>query len=199
VHIALRPRELVVDRNRGGLQPGIMNARNDQASFSIAECAAASIATAIVVVIALQGLLGSRQVNLSVGNLPSPLLTSASRGSSLKVSPWRLDNSPANIRTRPYRPAGEVTSREIASSGPGPAGSSQSTLPSGGNGMPASTFFTEAAPATAVKLVPFTAGDDLPLIDPPDLFRIAVQAARPIKEATIPPRAKRTGGHKDNP
>jgi hypothetical protein len=173
VHSALRQRGLAIDRTRGGLHPGIMNARNDQAPFSLAEFAAASIAIAVVMVIAFKGILGSREANLSAGNLSRPRLSSAFGGSSLQVSPWRLDNSfEANKRTRPYRPSEIVTVRKTGSSGPGSAGSSPPIRQPGGNGPPASTFFTEAVPATVVEMLLPNFGGPLPLIDPPDLFRM---------------------------
>jgi hypothetical protein len=197
VHSALRQRELAINRTRGGLQLGIMNLRNDQAPFSLAEFAAATIAIAIVAVIAFQGILGPREANLSAGKLSRPRLMSASGASSLKVSPWRLDSSPdANSGTRPYRPSDVVSVRKTGSSGPGSAGSSPPARHADGNAPRASTFFTEAAPATIVEMQLPDFGGSLPLIDPPDLFHmrnaIAAQSARPIKEATNPPRLEWT-------
>jgi hypothetical protein len=177
-----------------------MNAQDDQVPFSLAEFAAASIAVAAVAVIAFHGIVGSREPNLSEVNLSRPRLTSASGHSSLQVSQWRLSPE-ANMRTRPYRPSDVATVRKTESSGPGTessdpgsaAGNAPTWHTGRTNGLPASTFFTEAAPATSVELVlPDIGGSPPPLIGPPDLFRmrnaIVAEQAKPIKEATIPPR-----------
>jgi hypothetical protein len=189
VHSTLRQTELVIDRTPIGLR----NARNDQAPFSLGEFAAACIAMAVVMVVAFQGILGSREANLSRGNLLRPRLTS-SAGSSLKVSPWRLDNSAdANMQARPYRPSDVVAVRKTESSGPGSAGIIPPARHPVGNGPPASTFFAEGSPTAAVEMV--LPDFDGPLIGPPDLFHMKnaiVAQPGPVKDATIPPRLKRT-------
>jgi hypothetical protein len=196
MHSALRQREPAISRARGGIRLGIMNAQDDQAPFSLAEFAVASIAIAAVVVIAFQGILGSREPNLSAVNLSRPRLTSASGHSSLQVSQWRLSPE-ANMRMRPYPPSDVATVRKTEYSDHGSAAGGTPTRHTGRtNGLPAATFLAEAAPTTIVELQsPDIGGPPPPLIGPPDLFRmrnaIAAGPAGPIKEATISPRPER--------
>jgi hypothetical protein len=164
-----------------------MNARNDQAPFSLPEFAAASIALAAVAVIAFQGILGPRESNLSTGNLSRPRLTSAS-GRQLQVSSWRLDSEDANVRMPPIRSSDIVAVRKIEPpSGPEAAGS-PGPRP-GANGGRALTFFAEASPETIVELVLPDIGGQQPLMGPRDLFHmknaIVVQPASPIRDLPI--------------
>jgi hypothetical protein len=203
VHSALRQREPAINRARSGIRLGIMSAQDDQAPFSLAEFAVASIAIAAVVVIAFQGILGSRDPNLSAVNLSRPHLTSASGHSSLQVSQWLLGPE-ANMRTRPYRPSDVATVRKteysgpgIESSGPGSAAGNMPAWHTGRtNGLPAASFLAEAAPTTIVELQsPDIGGPPPPLIGPPDLFRmrnaIAAEPAKPIKGAKSSTRPER--------
>jgi hypothetical protein len=173
VHSALRQRAPTTNRARGGIRLGIMNARDDQDPFSLAEFAVASIAIAAVVVIAFQGILGSRKPNMSAANLSRPRLTSASGHSSLQVSQWRLGPE-ANMPTRPYRPSDVATVRKTEYPGPGSVAGNTPTRHAGRtNGAPSTTFLREAAPATIVELQsPDIGGPPPPLIGPPDLFRM---------------------------
>jgi hypothetical protein len=194
VHSALRQREPAINRARGGIRLGIMNAQDDHDPFSLAEFAVASIAIAAVVVIAFRGILGSHEPNAV--NLSRPRLTSASGHSSLQVSQWRLSPE-ANMRTWPYRPSDVATVRKTEYPGAGSGAGSADTRHTGRtNGLPTGTFLEEAAPATMVELQsPNIGGPPPPLIGPPDLFRMrnvfAAEPARPIKEATISTRPER--------
>jgi hypothetical protein len=190
VHSALRHREPAINRARGGIRLGIMNAQDDEDPFSLAEFAVASIAMAAVAVIAFQGILGSRERNLSAVNLSRPRLTSASGHSSLQVSEWRLGLE-ANMGTRSYRPS-DVAAVRKTYSGPG---SADGNTPTRQTGLPATTFLTEAAPTTIVELQsPDIGGPPPPLIGPPDLFRMKnaiAEPAKPIRETTISTRPAR--------
>jgi hypothetical protein len=195
VHSALRHREPAINRARCGIPLGIMNAQDDEDPFSLAEFAVASIAIAAVAVIAFQGILGSREPNLSAVNLSRPRLTPASGHSSLQVSEWRLGLE-ANMRTPPYRPS-DVAAVRKTYSGPGSADGNTPTQQTGRtNGLPAATFLTEAAPTTIVELQsPDIGGPPPPLIGPPDLFRMGnaiAESAKPIKETTISTRPVRS-------
>jgi hypothetical protein len=169
----------------GGIALGIMNSPNDQTPFSTAEFVAASIAMAVVAVVAFQGIWGSGDTNLSALNL-SRLRSTSPAGRALQVGPWILDNVDAVKSSRPYRSSDVVAVRKKESFDPGPvAGSRPGQRPAD---PPASTFFVEAAPATAVQtLIPNIGGPSPPLIGPPDLFRmkhaIVAQSVTPIKEA----------------
>jgi hypothetical protein len=165
-----------------------MNAGSDQTSFSLAEFMVASVAMAVVAVIAFQGIWGSREANLSAANLSRS--RAFATGRPLQVSPWRLDSPDANTRVRSVRTSDIVSVRKTEPFGPGSvAGGLPGRRP---GGTPPSTFFAEAAPATAVDLSPDSGAPPGPLIGPPDLFRMpnAIPAApvKPTKETVIPPR-----------
>jgi hypothetical protein len=159
----------------------MMDSPGDQ--FSTPEFVVASIAMAVVAVVAFEGIWGSRDPNPYARDLSRAHLTSAT-GRSLQVSAWRLDD--ASAPSRPYRPSDVVAVRKSESFGFGPTAANQ---PGRSPGEPlASTFFKEAAPATAVEMLMPDIGGPLPLIGPPDLFRmknaIVPQSVKPIKEAS---------------
>jgi hypothetical protein len=160
----------------------MMDLPKDQ--FSIPEFVVASIAMAVVAVVAFEGIWGSRDANPYAINFSRAHLTSA-KGQSLQVSAWRLDD--ASAPSRPYRPSDVVAVRKSESFGPGPAAANP---PGRSPGEPlASMFFKEAAPATVVEMaMPDVGGLPPPLIGPPELFHmknaIVPQSVKPIKEAS---------------
>jgi hypothetical protein len=161
----------------------MMDSPNDQ--FSIPEFVVASIAMAVVAVVAFEGISGSRDANPYATNFSRAHLTPAT-GRSLQVSAWRLDD--ASAPSRPYRPSDVVAVRKSGSSGPGPAAPAKQPGRSPVE-PPASTFFKEATPATVVEMrMPDIGGPPPPLIGPPELFRmknaIVPPWVKPIKEAS---------------
>jgi hypothetical protein len=178
-----------------------MNSRNNQVPFSLPEFATASIAMAVVAVIAFRGILGSQESNLSAASLSRPRATSAAER-SLQVGQWRLDNSNLNARAWPNRTADIVAVRKTETSVSGrEAGNPTIPNPGRANESQASAFFAEASPATIIEMrQPDIGGPPAPLIGTSDLFRmknaitanaVGARPARPIKEATIPPYPER--------
>jgi hypothetical protein len=167
-----------------------MSAISRQEPFSLTEFVAASIAIAVVAVVAFHGIWGPRQSNLSAANQSRSRLAPAT-GSSLQVSQWRLDSLDPD--TRANRPPDSVTSGKTGSRGPGPVASTVTSSPRRTVGVPPSIFFAEAAPGTMVEITsPDYGGPSSPLIGPPDLFRMKnAIVALPAKPVTVPSKPTR--------
>lgn len=189
---------------------GTTNARNNQAPFSLAEFAAASVAMAVVAVVSFRGILESQESNVSAASL-SRLRTTIQAQRSLQVGQWRLDNADLNARAQPIRTPEIVTVRRGADAfPPGWEIASQAIQNPGASDEPrASTFFVEASPATIVEIRLFDAALLPPtLTGPSDLFRMKnaispnalnsnafrARPVKPVQEVTLPPDP----GRRDN-
>jgi hypothetical protein len=164
-----------------------MSAISRQEPFSLPEFVAASIAIAVVAVVAFHGIRGSRQSDLSAAN-HSRLRPAPAAGSSLQVSQWRLDGPDPDARAN--RAADIVTSGKTGSPGRGPVASTVASSPRRAVGAPTSTFFAEAATGTIVEItMPDYGGSSSPLIGPPDLFHMKnAIVTLPAKPVAVPPK-----------
>jgi hypothetical protein len=195
------PRPLAVEHSADR----IMNASHEQEPFSLSEFAAGSGAVAAVVLIAFVGVRASQPPNPPANNSRGAV---AAPSASAEASQPRRHVPTAAARARQGLPPTDVTlgdatpsdlttlvpeasANNSAANNPRPANTAATT------GVPASSFFAEAAPTAVVQMQsPRPNGVPAPLIGPPDLFRtkdaITASPGRSVREAAIPPPLERS-------
>jgi hypothetical protein len=167
----------------------IMNASHEQEPFSLSEFAAGSSAVAAVVLIAFVGVRASQPPSPPANNSRGEVATPSA---SAEASQRRRHVPTATARARQGLPPSDATTPVAESSGEySAANNPRPANAAGTTSAPASSFFAEAAPTTAVEMQsPATNGAPPPLIGPTDLFQtkdaITAPPDRSVRMAAIP-------------